>query len=58
MTVEAKKQSLCKIHNARFYNLPPRAINGMAYNPEMNWLALTRFVSNIEKKETVVKFIP
>lgn len=49
MTVEAKKQGLCKIHNARFYNLPPRAINSFAYNQENSWLALTRFV-NIHKK--------
>lgn len=41
-TVKMKNEGLCKIHNARFYNLPPRAINNMAYNQDLNLLALTR----------------
>lgn len=57
MTVEAKKQDLCKIHNARFYNLPPRAINSMAYNPEMSWLALTRFLHNIYTLNLLTRFL-
>lgn len=40
--VEAKKQGLSKIHNARFYNIAPRAINCIAYNRDTNWLAVTR----------------
>lgn len=42
MKPDTKKPGMCKVHNARFYNLPPRAINCLAYNPEMFWMALTR----------------
>lgn len=33
---------MCKMHNVRFYNLTPRAINASAYNKELKLLALTR----------------
>lgn len=54
MTVEAKTQGLCKIHNARFYNLAPRAINSMAYNREMPWLAITRFVNHLAHQNSLM----
>lgn len=44
--IESKtQQRMCKIHNARFYHLTPRAINYSAYNSELNLLALTRLVA-------------
>lgn len=41
-TSGAGKQGLCKLHNARFYNISPRGINSMAYNSNMSWLAISR----------------
>lgn len=35
---------ICKIHNARFYNLSPRSINYIVYNKKSHKLALSRLV--------------
>lgn len=52
-----RPEGVCKIHNVRFYNLTPRAINSMAYNRDLFWLALTRYMSskkiNYQKKNLI-----
>lgn len=42
--VEDKQNRACKVHNARFYTLAPRAINYLAYNRTHSQLALARLV--------------
>lgn len=47
---------MCKIHNARFYHLTPRAINYSAYNSELSLLALARLVSSIIQQHPKSEF--
>lgn len=45
--VEDKQNRACKVHNARFYTLAPRAINYLAYNRTHSQLALARLVIHL-----------
>lgn len=43
--VEDRQNRACKVHNARFYTLAPRAVNYLAYNRAHSQLALARLVN-------------
>lgn len=38
----AEGEGITRIHNVRFYNLPPRSINCLSYNQRSGKLALSR----------------